>query len=88
MIPDFPIGLQGGFREFSGKRGIQAAQMDSSAKRILTKAANCGTIRKTKQSGCGAAGSARRLGRRCRRFESCHSDEKSAENEVFRPTFG
>ena len=26
-------------------------------------------------SGCGAVGSARRLGRRCRRFESCHSDQ-------------
>lgn len=25
-------------------------------------------------SGCGAVGSARRLGRRCRRFEPCHSD--------------
>ena len=36
-------------------------------------------------SGCGAAGSARRLGRRCRRFEPCHSDQKSAENEVFAP---
>ena len=39
-------------------------------------------------SGCGAVGSARRLGRRCRRFESCHSDQKSAENEAFCPTFG
>ena len=28
------------------------------------------------------------LGRRCRRFESCHSDQKSAENEAFCPTFG
>ena len=26
-------------------------------------------------SGCGAVGSARRLGRRCRRFEPCHSDQ-------------
>ena len=51
MIPDFPIGLQGGFREFSGKRGIQAEQMDSSAKRILTKAAICGTIKQTKNRG-------------------------------------
>ena len=40
------------------------------------------------QSGCGAAGSARSLGLRCRRFEPCHSDQKSAENEVFRPAFG
>ena len=40
------------------------------------------------QSGCGAAGSARSLGLRCRRFESGHSDQKSAENEVFSPTFG
>ena len=39
-------------------------------------------------SGCGAVGSARSLGLRCRRFEPCHSDQKSAENEVFRPTFG
>ena len=29
------------------------------------------------QSGCGAAGSARSLGLRCRRFESGHSDQKS-----------
>lgn len=28
-----------------------------------------------------------RLGLRCRRFESGHSDQKSAENDVFRPTF-
>ena len=28
-------------------------------------------------SGCGAAGSARSLGLRCRRFESGHSDQKS-----------
>ena len=39
-------------------------------------------------SGCGAAGSARSLGLRCRRFESGHSDQKSVENEVFHPTFG
>ena len=43
--------------------------------------------RKT-ESGCSAVGSARGLGPRCRRFESCHPDQKSAENEVFRPTFG
>ena len=36
--------------------------------------------RKT-ESGCSAVGSARGLGPRCRRFESCHSDQKSAENE-------
>ena len=29
------------------------------------------------QSGCGAAGSARSLGLRCRRFESGHSDQKT-----------
>ena len=40
--------------------------------------------RKT-ESGCSAVGSARGLGPRCRRFESCHSDQKSAENEVFAP---
>ena len=28
-------------------------------------------------AGCGAVGSARRLGRRCRRFESCHSDHQA-----------
>ena len=27
-------------------------------------------------SGCSAVGSARALGARCRRFESCHSDQK------------
>ena len=32
-------------------------------------------------SGCGAVGSARRLGRRCRRFESCHSDQKSKRED-------
>ena len=29
-----------------------------------------------KLSGCSAVGSARALGARCRRFESCHSDQK------------
>ena len=29
-------------------------------------------------SGCSAVGSARALGARCRRFESCHSDQKGA----------
>ena len=38
-------------------------------------------------SGCGAAGSARSLGLRCRRFESGHSDQKSVENKVFSPHF-
>ena len=28
-------------------------------------------------SGCGAVGSARALGARCRRFKSCHSDQKA-----------
>ena len=28
------------------------------------------------------------LGRRCRRFESCHSDQKSAETSLFRLVFG
>ena len=30
-------------------------------------------------SGCGAVGSARALGARCRRFKSCHSDQKSTD---------
>ena len=34
---------------------------------------------------CGAVGSAPALGAGCRRFESCHLDQKSAENEVFDP---
>ena len=35
--------------------------------------------------GCGAVGSARRLGRRCRRFESCHSDQKGSGINVPEP---
>ncbi len=60
-------------------------------KLLTTDLTTCGFDRKIEyfhQSGCGAAGSARSLGLRCRRFESGHSDQKSAENEVFSPTFG
>ena len=41
----------------------------------------------TNISGCGAVGSARRLGRRCRRFEPCHSDQKPTENKPFSTYF-
>ena len=34
------------------------------------------TGKKIKQSGCSADGSALALGARCRRFESCHSDQE------------
>ena len=88
MIPDFPIGLQGGFREFSGKRGRQADQIDFPGKTDIDKSGKLWYNKTNEKSGCGAAGSARSLGLRCRRFESGHSDQKSAENEVFRPTFG
>ena len=40
-----------------------------------------GSFRQTRLltfSGCSAVGSARGLGPRCRRFESCHSDQKKA----------
>ena len=40
----------------------------------LTTYRNWPKIEQKSTSGCGAVGSARRLGRRCRRFESCHSD--------------
>ena len=36
----------------------------------------CYLIQKLIFSGCSAVGSARALGARCRRFESCHSDQK------------
>ena len=43
---------------------------------------------KLNKSGCGAVGSARHLGCRCRRFEPCHSDQILTENRGFTSTFG
>ena len=43
---------------------------------------------KLNKSGCGAVGSARHLGCRCRRFEPCHSDQILTEFRGFTSTFG
>ena len=54
---------------------------------------NCGTwffkfsLIQFNISGCGAVGSARHLGCRCRRFEPCHSDQKSRWNHQISAAF-
>ena len=76
------------FVNFSAKREPAADQIGFPGKTDIDKGGKLWYNKKNEKSGCGAAGSARRLGRRCRRFEPCHSDQKSAEDEVFHPTFG
>ena len=39
------------------------------------------------KSRCGAAGSARALGARCRRFESCHLDHFGSKKQFLEPFF-